>query len=120
VKCTRVTRSSVLLLLLPCVLVAGAPISDQFGKVVDAATGNPVAGVRIVAIDSGSPALSLPPRVVEAVTDSLGRYSVSLEGASWVLYTAPQYQSVRMTYPVDLVACDSCCGRLKDVRLKLD
>jgi hypothetical protein len=104
--------------LIPCVIVAGVPVPDQFGRVVDAATGSPVAGVRIVAIDSGSLLYGAEPRAVEVVSDSLGKYALSLWGQSWVAYSAPHYESIRLVYPGDLVECDSCCGRLKDVRLK--
>jgi hypothetical protein len=104
--------------LLPRVVVAPPPIPDQFGRVLDAATGAPAAGVRIVAIDSGSRDLGAAPRVVETLADSLGRYSLALWGPSWVLYAAPHYEPIRLTYPDELLGCDSCCGRLKDVRLE--
>jgi len=122
VKCTRAMETVGLALLwvtlLPPVVFAPPPIPDQFGKVLDAATGAPVARARIVAIDSGSRDSGAAPRVVEALADSLGGYSFSLWGPSWVLYAAPHYEPIRLTYPDELVAYDSCCGRLKDVRLE--
>ena len=77
--------------LIPCAIVAGPPVPDQFGRVVDAATGGPVAGVRIVAIDSGSLLYGVEPSAVEVMSDSLGKYSLSLWGQAWVAYAAPRY-----------------------------
>src|SRR5262245_15620698 len=116
----RETPFIVLILLVACLIpfaiVAGPPVPDQFGRVVDAATGSPLAGVRIVAIDSGSLLDGAEPKAVEVVSDSLGKYSLSLWGQSWIAYSAPHYESIRLVYPGELVDCDSCCGRLADVR----
>ena len=111
----------ILALAMSLVIVPGAPVEGQsppiqFGHVVSAITGKPIAGVRIVAIDSGKPGL-MSPRVLETVSDSLGSYTLSLWGHSWVAYTAAEYGSVRLVYPDSLLQCDSCCGKLIDVRL---
>jgi hypothetical protein len=93
------------------------PLSVQFGRVVDAETGTPLKGVRIIAIDGGVPRYNFSPAVEETVTDSLGKYDLTLQGSAWVAYIAPGYETARMVYPAGLVECDSCCGKLKDVRL---
>lgn len=106
--------------LVPQGTIGGIPVPDQFGKVLDAATDQPVAGVRVVAIDSGALSADVGPRFSETVTDSLGKYTLSLWGQTWVLYLSPAYESLRMVYPEDLVDqdCANCCGRVKDVRLQ--
>ena len=106
--------------LVPQWTIGQIPVPDQFGKVLDAATDQPVAGVRVVAIDSGALSLDVGPRFSETVTDSLGKYTLSLWGQTWVLYLSPAYESLRMVYPEDFVDqdCGYCCGRVKDVRLQ--
>ena len=107
-------------LLTPREGLGGTPAPDAFGKVLDASTDKPVVGVRIVAIDAGDRTERIGPRVIEAVTDSLGKYALSLWGQAWVLYTTPDYEPLRLVYPEELVErdCDSCCDRMKDVKLQ--
>jgi hypothetical protein len=73
--------------------------------------------VRIFAIYAGSPSSRISPGVEKTVTDSLGKYHFSLWGQAWVIYTAHEYEPLRLVYPDGLVDCDSCCGQLKDVKL---
>ena len=93
-----------------------------FGKVVDATTGHPIVGVHVLAIYSGQSGLprryNVSPGVAEVATDTTGRYTLSVWGQAWVLYSADEYESARFVYPEQLVECDSCCGQLKDVRLQ--
>jgi hypothetical protein len=105
-----------LVALLAASATVGIPASVQWGKVVDNSTGTPLSGVRVVAIDTGMTGYKSP-SLHETVTNSLGKYSLSLWGEAWVLYEASGYESLRLVYPHELVDCDSCCGRLKDVTL---
>lgn len=101
-------------------LAESLPKPMQRGRVLDAGTDTPLAGVRILAIYEGAPGdrfRNVDPGVAETVTDSLGRYSLSMWGNAWVLFRAPDHKSLRLVFPDGLVECDSCCGQLKDVKL---
>jgi len=104
-------------LVTPSAVVSGPPQVIQFGRILDA-TDKPLPRVRVVGVYTGWPSRGISPGVSEAMTDSVGEYVLSLRGQAWVVYTAAGYESIRLVYPDELVECDSCCGRLKDIRLK--
>jgi hypothetical protein len=73
------------------------------GVVVDSATTQPIAGVRVTVLESaGSPKGCRPLAVTEVTTDSLGAYSLLVDCDAKLVYAKPGYRTKTLTWPSDL------------------
>ena len=87
-------------------LMAGASFAPprppilSCGQVLDATTGRPIAGVEVKAFRLGD--LAKPPLVIEALTDSIGKYCMRPKQSNKVVFSASGYHALMLDWPEDL------------------
>jgi len=93
------------------VLVAGVPAIIHSGKVVDAETGAPLAGVEVVGFFDEWPA-GVPRYVAsKSISDSVGVYHIGLNRPGSVYFIKAGYDSLVLHWPEEFDGSDrSGCG----------